>query len=289
VKIRAPAKINVRLRVVGKRKDGYHLLDTIIVPVSLYDDVDIRRLKTLHEKGHHQSPRIEVTCGHPSVPSGERNLVYRAARAFLQTQGLDARLRIRIRKRIPVGAGLGGGSSDAAATLLGLNQLFKVGLSNRSLQKLAIGIGADVPFFLARSPARVRGIGERLTLLRRFPRFWLIILYPGFEVSTAWVYANYRATLTKPGVNTSMFSSLRSCKKIAAMMVNDLEAVTMRRYPVIGLLKEELARHGAVGVLMSGSGSSVFGLFDNKRKAQRAFRRLRKKGGPQAFLARVLG
>jgi 4-diphosphocytidyl-2-C-methyl-D-erythritol kinase len=289
VKIRAPAKINVRLRVVGKRKDGYHLLDTIIVPVSLYDDVEIRRLKALDEKGHRQGSRIEVTCDHPSVPSGDKNLVYRAARAFVQTQGLEARLRIGIRKRIPVGAGLGGGSSDAAATLLGLNQLFKLGLSNRSLQKLAIGVGADVPFFLARSPARVRGIGERLTVLQRFPRLWLIILYPGFEVSTKWVYANYRPTLTMRGLNTSIISSLRSCKKIAAMMVNDLEAVTMRRYPVIGLLKEELARHGAVGVLMSGSGSSVFGLFDNKRKAQRAFRRLRKKGGPQAFLARILG
>ena len=289
MKIRAPAKINVRLRVVGKRRDGYHLLDTIIVPVSLYDDVEIRRLEALGEKGHRQSSHIEVTCDHPSVPSGKKNLAYRAARAFLQTQGLDARIRIRIRKRIPVGAGLGGGSSDAAATLLGLNQLFKRGLSSRSLQKLAIAVGADVPFFLARSPARVRGIGERLTVLQRFRRFWLVILYPGFEVSTAWVYANYRPTLTKRRVNTSISSSLRSCKTIAAMMVNDLEAVTMRRYPVIGLLKEELARHGAVGVLMTGSGSSVFGLFDNKRKAQRAFRRLRKKGGPQAFLARILG
>ncbi|MGE5305241.1 MAG: 4-(cytidine 5'-diphospho)-2-C-methyl-D-erythritol kinase [Alphaproteobacteria bacterium] len=289
MKIRAPAKINVRLRVVGKRRDGYHLLDTIIVPISLYDDIEICQLKVSGEKGHRQGPRIEVTCDHPSVPSGEKNLVYRAARAFLQTQGLNARLRIRIRKRIPVGAGLGGGSSDAGATLLGLNQLFKPGLSSKNLQKLAIGVGADVPFFLARSPARVRGIGERVTVLRRLPRSWLVVLYPGFEVSTAWVYANYRPTLTKRRVNTSIPSSLRSCKTIAAMMVNDLEAVTMRRYPVIGLLKEELARRGAVGVLMTGSGSSVFGLFDNKRNAQRAFRGLRKKGGSQAFLARILG
>lgn len=288
MKIRAPAKINVRLRVVGKRKDGYHLLDTIMVPVSLYDEVEIRRLTAFDKKKHSKGPRVEVTCDHPSVPSGKKNLAYQAACAFLQAHGPDARLRIHIRKRIPVGAGLGGGSSDAAATLIGLNRLFRLGLSNRSLKKLAMGIGADVPFFLARSPARARGIGERLTVLKQFPRFWLVILYPGFEVSTAWVYGNYRPTLTKARVNTSIISSLRSCTKIAAMMVNDLETVTMRRYPVIGLLKEELARHGAVGVLMSGSGSSVFGLFENKRKAERAFRRLQKKGGPQAFLARIL-
>ena len=289
MKIRAPAKINIRLRVVGKRKDGYHLLDTIMVPVSLYDDIDIRRLKAFDKEKRDKGPRIEVICDHPSVPSGEKNLAYQAARAFLQMHGLDTQLRIRIRKRIPVGAGLGGGSSDAAAILMGLNRLFKPGLSNRRLKKLATRIGADVPFFLARSPARARGIGERLTVIRQFPRFWVVILYPGFEVSTAWVFGHYRPTLTKASVNTSITSSLRSCKKIAAMMVNDLETVTMRRYPVIRLLKEELACHGAAGVLMSGSGSSVFGLFESKRKAQRAFRRLQKKEGPKAFLARILG
>jgi 4-diphosphocytidyl-2-C-methyl-D-erythritol kinase len=289
VKIRAPAKINIRLRVVGKRKDGYHLLDTIMVPVSLYDDIEIRRFKALDRKTPHVGARIEVTCDHPSVPSGEKNLVYQAARALLRKQDIDTRLRIRIRKRIPVGAGLGGGSSDAAATLVGLNRFFKLGLSNRSLKKLAMGIGADVPFFLACKPARARGIGERLTFLQKFPRFWLVILYPGIEVSTAWVYGNYRRTLTKSSVNTSIISSLRSCKTIAAMMVNDLETVTLRRYPVIELLKEQLVRHGAAGVLMSGSGSSVFGLFESKVKAQRAFVRLRKKGGAQAFLVRILG
>ncbi|HEX9145100.1 MAG TPA: 4-(cytidine 5'-diphospho)-2-C-methyl-D-erythritol kinase, partial [Candidatus Binatia bacterium] len=277
------------LRVVGRRKDGYHLLDTIMVAVSLYDDIEIRRLRGFDKKKHDPDSRIEVTCDHPSVPSGKKNLVYQAARAFVQAYGLEVRLRIHVRKRIPVGAGLGGGSSDAAATLLGLNRLFKAGLSNRSLKKLATRIGADVPFFLARSPARARGIGELLTVLRHFPRLWVVILYPGFEVSTAWVFGHYRPTLTKARLNTSITSSLGSCKKIAAMMVNDLETVTMRRYPVIRLLKEELARHGAAGVLMSGSGSSVFGLFESKRKAQRAFRRLRKKGGPQAFLARILG
>lgn len=289
MKIRAPAKINLRLRVVGKRKDGYHLLDTIMAPVSLYDEVEIRRLsasgKSMRGKGLH----IELTCNDPSVPSGEKNLAYRAAYSFLQEYGLDERIRIRLRKRIPVGAGLGGGSSDAAATLIGLNRLFKLNLSNKKLRNLALGLGSDVPFFITPGPKRARGIGERLTPLKQFPRYWLVILYPGFAVSTAWVYGNYRATLTKPSANISIPSSLRSFRKIAALMTNDLESVTLRRYPVIGLLKRELARAGAVGVLMSGSGSSVFGVFDSERNARNAFRRLRKKGGAQAFLARILG
>jgi 4-diphosphocytidyl-2-C-methyl-D-erythritol kinase len=289
MKIRAPAKINVRLRIVGRRKDGYHLLDTIMVPISLYDDIEIRRAKALDKKTRNKDARIEVTCDHRSVPSGEKNLVYRAAQAVLQKRNIDAAVRIHIRKRIPVGAGLGGGSSDAAATLMGLNRFFRLGLSLRSLKKLALGIGADVPFFLSRRPARARGIGERLTLLEKFPRCWLVILYPRIEICTAWVYGKYQATLTKDRVNTSIISSLRSCKTIAAMMVNDLETVTLRRYPVIGRLKEQLVRYGAVGVLMSGSGSSVFGLFASKQKARSAFNRLRKNGGPQAFLVRILG
>ncbi len=288
MKIRAPAKVNFRLRVVGKRKDGYHLLDTIMAPVSLYDEVEIRRLGAfgkMRSKGIH----IELTCDDPSVPSGEKNLAYRAAYSLLRECGFDGRIRIRLRKRIPVGAGLGGGSSDAAATLIGLNRLFKLKLSTKKLRNLALGLGSDVPFFLTPGPKHARGIGDRLTPLKQFPRVWLVILYPGFMVPTVWVYRNYRPTLTKPSANISIRSSLRSCRKIAALMTNDLESVTLRRYPVIGLLKEELARAGAVGVLMSGSGSSVFGVFDSERKARNAFRRLRKKRGAQAFLARILG
>lgn len=289
MKIRAPAKINIRLRVVGKRKDGYHLLDTIMVPVSLYDEIEIRKLKARDHNKDSQDAEIEVTCDHPSVPPGEKNLVYKAAVALLRTRKLGARLQIHVRKRIPVGAGLGGGSSDAAATLMGLNRLLKLGFSKMRLKRIAVGIGADVPFFLVGKPARARGIGERLTLLDKFPRLWLIILYPGIEIPTAWVYGKYRLTLTKADANTSMMASLRSCKTIAAMMVNDLETVTLRRYPAIGLLKEQLLRHGAAGVLMSGSGSAVFGVFETKQKVLRAFGQLQKKESIQAFLVRILG
>lgn len=289
MKIRAPAKINLRLRVIGQRKDGYHLIDTIIAPVSLYDEVEVRKLTASGKPLRRKRQRIELICDNPSVPPGEKNLAYRAAFLFLRTYGLDERIEIRLRKRIPVGAGLGGGSSDAAATLIALNRLFRLNLSNKKLRNLGLRLGSDVPFFITPGPKRARGIGERLTPLKPLPRVSLVILYPGIVVSTAWAYRNYRATLTKRGANISIRSSLRSSRKIAALMTNDLESVTMRRYPIIGLLKKELARAGAVGVLMSGSGSAVFGVFDTQQKARNAFRQMRKKGGPQAFLAQILG
>jgi 4-diphosphocytidyl-2-C-methyl-D-erythritol kinase len=287
VKIRAPAKINLRLRVVGKRTDGYHLLDTIMLPVSLYDEITIKKGKKIGKKSA-LTDRLTVTCDDPLVPQGRKNLVYKAASLVLNERAGTESIRIHIHKRIPIGAGLGGGSSDAAATLIGLNRLFRFGYTLKRLGRLSSALGADVPFFIRGVPARARGIGERLIPLRRVPRFWLIILYPNFPVSTAWVYRNLPPKLTKAIVNTSINFSLGSSANLRKLLVNDLETVTMGRYPRIGLLKEELARQGAVGTLMSGSGSSVFGVFQSRRSAEQAFRRLQKKREVQAFLVRVL-
>jgi 4-diphosphocytidyl-2-C-methyl-D-erythritol kinase len=283
VKIRAPAKINLRLCVVGKRADGYHLLDTIMVPVSLYDEIIIKKEKKSPLKG-----RVSVTCDSPLVPRGRKNLAYRAASLILNKKGINESVHIHIHKRIPVGAGLGGGSTDAAATLVGMNRLFRLGYTLKELEKISSTLGADVPFFVKGVSARGRGIGERLTPLRKILRLWLIILYPKFPVSTAWVYRNLAPKLTKGIVNTSINLSLGSPANLRKLLVNDLETVTMGRYPRIGLLKEELARQGAVGALMSGSGSSVFGVFRSKRSAERAFRRLLKQREVQAFLVRVV-
>jgi 4-diphosphocytidyl-2-C-methyl-D-erythritol kinase len=287
VKIRAPAKINLRLRVVGKRSDGYHLLDTIMLPVSLYDELEIERPGKAGAK-HVPKDRLSVVCDHPLVPGGRKNLAYQAAALILKEAGLNEPVRIRIHKRIPVGAGLGGGSSDAAATLVGLNRLFRLGYTPKQLEKLSASLGADVPFFIRGVPARARGIGEQLTLLLNVARLWLVILYPGFPVSSAWVYSNWRAKLTKPIVNTSINFVLRSPETLPRLLLNDLEAVTIGRYPRIGLLKRQLSENGAVGSLMSGSGSSVFGIFKSRREAEQAFRRLRKEQGIETFLARVL-
>jgi 4-diphosphocytidyl-2-C-methyl-D-erythritol kinase len=287
VKIRAPAKINLRLRVIGKRADGYHQLDTIMLPVSLYDLIEISKIRQIGGKTartHH----LTVTGNHPLVPTGKKNLAYKAALLILSDAKVSAKVHIRIHKRIPVGAGLGGGSTDAAATLVGLNRLLRLGYTSKKLEKMSLALGADVPFFVKAVPARARGIGERLSPLRGVPRLWLIILYPNFSVSTAWVYRNLPSKLTKPIANTSMNAWLGSPANLSKLLVNDLETVTMGRYPRIGLLKEELARQGAVGTLMSGSGSSVFGIFPSRRSAECAWRRLRKKKGVQPFLVRVL-
>ena len=283
MKIRAPAKINLWLRVVGKRADGYHLLDTAMLPVSLYDDVTMEQGKKSSGKGH-----LTVTCDHPLVPQGRKNLAYKAAALVLKQKGIHASVHLHLRKRIPMGAGLGGGSTDAAATLVGLNRLLRLGYTLKELENIGSTLGADVPFFIRGVPARARGIGERLTPLRKVPRLWFIILYPGYPVSTAWVYRNLPAKLTKAIVNTSINFLLGSPARLRKLLVNDLETVTMGRYPRIGLLKEELARQGAVGTLMSGSGSSVFGVFRSKRSAERAFRRLVKQREVQAFLVHVV-
>jgi 4-diphosphocytidyl-2-C-methyl-D-erythritol kinase len=287
VKIRAPAKINMRLRVIGKRADGYHLLDTILLPVSLYDEIDISKVRPIGGKPALKN-RITVSCNDPLVPTGRKNLAYQAALLILGDAKANARVHIRIHKRIPVGAGLGGGSTDAAATLVGLNRLLRLGYTAKRLEEMSLALGADVPFFVKAVPARARGIGERLSPLRGVPRLWLIILSPNFAVSTGWVYRSLPSKLTKAIANTSINPWPGSPANLSRLLVNDLEIVTMGRYPRIGLLKEELARQGAVGTLMSGSGSSVFGIFPSRRSAQRAWRRLRKDKGVQAFLVRVL-
>jgi 4-diphosphocytidyl-2-C-methyl-D-erythritol kinase len=287
VKIRAPAKINLRLRVMGKRADGYHLLDTILLPVSLYDEIDISKVRQVGGKTVRKN-RLTVSCNDPLVPVGRKNLAYKAALLILSDAKSSARVHIRIHKRIPVGAGLGGGSTDAAATLVGLNRLLRLGYTSKRLEEMSLALGADVPFFVKAAPARARGIGERLSPLRGVPRLWLIIVYPNFPVSTAWVYRNLSSKLTKGIGNTSINFSRGSPANLKKLLVNDLETVTMGRYPRIGLLKEELARQGAVGSLMSGSGSSVFGIFPSRRGAQRAWRQLRKDKGVQAFLVHVL-
>jgi 4-diphosphocytidyl-2-C-methyl-D-erythritol kinase len=286
VKIRAPAKINLYLRVLGRRRDGYHLIDTLMVPVSLYDEIEIRRIELNGQQS--QQGRITITCDNPAVPQDEENIVYRAARLLLTQANAGPAVQIHIKKRIPIGAGLGGGSTDAAATLLGLNRLLKLGFSKILLEKLALRLGADVPFFIRARPAHARGIGEKLRPVRGLPQFWLVILYPGFPVSTASVYKKLPKKLTKPTVNTSIRTSLKRFDRLAGLLVNDLESVTFKNYPKIRLLKGKLLREQAAGGLMSGSGSSVFGVFGSKGLAQRAFDRLRNEEGVQAYLVHVL-
>lgn len=272
--------MNLSLRVVGKRRDGYHLVDTVMVPVGLYDELEITRPRS--------GRRIRVMCDDPLVPSGKRNLAHQAASLLLGDAGIRKPVRIQIRKRIPVGAGLGGGSSDAAATLLGVNRLFRLGLSRQKMLTLAVSLGADAPFFVCGHLARARGIGDKLEPLPSMARFWIVILYPGFPVSTRWVYRNLSFKLTKGIENTNINLSRSGRRGLLRLLVNDLEAVVFRRYPRIAFLKERLIQEGAAGALMSGSGSSVFGIFFSAKVAREAFLRLRKEDGIQAYLVRSL-
>jgi 4-diphosphocytidyl-2-C-methyl-D-erythritol kinase len=280
MRIRAPAKVNLSLRVVGKRRDGYHLIDTIMVPVSLYDEIEIKRAK--------RGAKLTVTCDDPSIPSGKDNLAYKAAVLLLGKDAARRPVSIHIKKRIPAGAGLGGGSSDAAAVLIGVNRLLKLGKSRRELMKIALKIGADVPFFILGRPARAQGIGERLTPIKRGRRLDLVIVYPDFPISTAWAYHRLAFKLTKNIGKTSLNRHVWPLRGRALELVNDLEKPVLRRYPKVARLKQRLAEAGAVGTLMSGSGSSVFGLFSSGDKAKKAFLRLEREDGIQAYLVRSL-
>jgi 4-diphosphocytidyl-2-C-methyl-D-erythritol kinase len=281
MRVLAPAKVNLSLRVVGRREDGYHLIDSLIVPVSLHDEIEITRSRKT--KGI-----LTVSCDHPQVPAGRKNLAHRAASLLLKEKGIHEPVHIHIRKNIPVGAGLGGGSSDAAATLLGLNRSLRLGCRRSDIFNLAATLGADVPFFVYGRPARARGIGDQLKPLPSFPTLWMVILYPEFSVSTRWVYRNLGFKLTKVIDNTTLKRCPKNTKDLQRLLVNDLERVTIRRYPRLAFLKERLVEEGATGTLMSGSGSSVFGVFAAREDARKAFRRLRQEDGVQAYLVRSL-
>jgi 4-diphosphocytidyl-2-C-methyl-D-erythritol kinase len=280
MRIRAPAKVNLSLRVVGKRRDGYHLIDTIMAPVSLYDEIAIARAKP--------GAKLSVVCDDPKIPSGEKNLAYKAAALLLGRDAGKYPVAIHINKRIPAGAGLGGGSSDAAAVLVGLNRLLRLKKNRRQLLRLAAKIGADVPFFIIGRPARARGIGERLKPIKTGRRLWLVIVYPGFPVSTSWAYHSLSFKLTKNIEKTSLNRHVWPLRGSAIELVNDLEKPVFRRYPKVARLKQKLAEAGAAGTLMSGSGSSVFGIFSSGDKARKAFLRLQRVDGLQTFLVRSL-
>src|SRR5258708_34872506 len=179
----APAKINVYLRIIGRRSDGYHLLDSLMIPVSLYDEIQVRI-----DEG---SDGIALTCSDPAIPADETNLAYRAAALLCHECAVTPTIRLSLHKRIPAGAGLGGGSSNAAAVLKSLNTLLTLGLSEERLCQLGARLGADVPFFIPCRPARVEGIGEILTLVPPLSHRWLVLVIPPFGVSTPWAYQQF--------------------------------------------------------------------------------------------------
>ena len=258
----APAKINLFLRVVGRRSDGYHLLDSIFVPISLADLVTLELRPACARS-------VELVVYGAGAPTDTSNLAWLAADAFLRDFRLDAAVRIGLVKRIPSGAGLGGGSSDAGAVLRMMAALNGVDEPVR-LGQLALRLGADVPFFLNPRPARVGGIGERIEVLRSFPALELVIAVPPVEVSTAEVFRALGPEGFDAPMGDSDLNEILSGKIAAHHLVNGLEAVAAARYPVIHELKAKLETTEALGCAMSGSGGAVFALYDTATQADMA-------------------
>ena len=277
LQIKAPAKVNYRLDVLGKRADGYHDLRMVMQRVDLCDDLEI----ALSE-----NPGIRVVCGSAGVPDGPGNIAWRAADALVKLSGRQVGIDISIAKKIPVGAGLGGGSSDAASVLMGVNELLELGLSDQRLMEIGVKLGADVPFFIFKKPALAEGIGDQLTALDQVPSLWVVLVNPGIHVSTGWVYQNLQLTNKAPiSIVARSYSSL---DEVCELLSNDLEPVTIGKYPLLSELKELLLTSGARGSLMSGSGSTVFGLFDDEVAARQAAAEIAKARGWFAVAVRTI-
>jgi len=263
LRLLSPAKINLRLEILRKREDGYHELRTIFQKISLFDTL---HFSLTREKG------IFITSDCPDLPVDRRNLVYRAIQSVLERVDYPGGIRVEIRKKIPLGAGLGGGSSNAATAIKAMNQLLDMDLSKRSLLTMGVRLGADVPFFFLEGAAIGSGIGERLREIE-LPRLWFVLIYPAFEVSTRWVYQN--VVLTKRRFRLNIHMLLKTPEGISRTLRNDLEGVVSRKYPQIEAMKKILYSAGALGASMTGSGPTVFGIFQSEHDASRAARKVR--------------
>jgi 4-diphosphocytidyl-2-C-methyl-D-erythritol kinase len=252
----APAKINLSLRVLGRRSDGFHEIETLIAPISLCDEIKIEQRSGKQE--------IAFRCDDPSVPKGEDNIVVRAANLFFEETKITSSISIALKKRIPHGAGLGGGSSDAASTLLALNELFETNLPREALAKMAVVIGSDVPFFIFESAAVCKGRGELVSPTRLSEPLSLLLLKPEFGVPTQWAYSCWRDSREIPSVS---YGAQRFTQQ---SFLNDLERPVFEKFVFLAQLKMWLLKQPEVGAaLMSGSGSTVFAVLRDDVNADR--------------------
>ena len=279
MKLLSPAKINLFLQVVGKRPDGYHDLISLMCCVSLYDTISF----TFGVKA------TTVSCQHPDIPQDETNLAFAAADLFFKSLNKSEGVGIMIEKRIPVAAGLGGGSSNAATVLAGLNRHYGSPFSQKDLVSIGLAIGADVPFFLFGRPAIATGVGEQLEAYKDLEKFNILLIYPGFGVSTAKVYKNLNLRLTKCKKKLRYSLLKKQGFDIQSHLCNDLETVAVLEHPDILAAKEALIKHGAGGTLMSGSGPTVFGLFSDSAKARKASKKIYQENNKwQLYLADMI-
>lgn len=272
IRLKALAKVNLGLDVTGCREDGYHLVRMIMQTIHLFDSVQMEKTA---------EPDIQLTTNIRFLPVDEHNIAFKAARLLMDEFKLTQGVRIDIKKCIPVSAGMAGGSTDAAAVLYGMNLMYDLKLSQRQLAKRALRLGADVPYCLMRGTALAEGIGEKLTRLPAVPRCPVVIAKPGISVSTKWVYD--RLSLDEQTKHPDIDQLITDIKQqnlnaMASHMGNILEEVTIKEYPVISQIKEHLLEHGALNAMMSGSGPTVFALFEERGAARDAADALRASG-----------
>lgn len=281
ITVKAYAKINIGLDVLGKRPDGYHDVSMIMQSVDLHDTVTIRKTRF---------KSITVDTNLYFLPTDRRNLAYKAVEVFDGHHPIRCGLNIFINKRIPVAAGLAGGSTNAAAVLTGLNKMFQAGLSAEELMKLGVRIGADVPYCLLMGTALSEGIGEILKPIKPLPDCHILLVKPNISVSTKYVYENLRLndSIRHPDI-PAMIEAIEESDlyRLASLMENILETITIKEYPIIGGIKEKMKDLNALASVMSGSGPTVFGIFDSRQKAENAYRFFKSMdSGMQAILTK---
>lgn len=272
IKRRAYGKINLGLDVLRKRPDGYHDVKMIMQMVSVYDELTFRK---------NSEQEIRIVTNKEELPNNEDNLIYKAAKLILERLGSSQGISVVLEKNIPIAAGMAGGSTDAAATLLGLNELLKGNIPMEELLSMGVKIGADVPYCILQGTALSEGIGEVLMPLPAPPACSLLIGKPDISVSTKYVYENLRVDMLKkhPDID-GMRKAIeeQDLEGITSRMENVLETVTIQRYPIIGKIKEAMLKAGAINALMSGSGPTVFGVFASSEEAEQAGREIEKTG-----------
>lgn len=282
ISLKALAKINLGLDVVRRRDDGYHEVRMIMQTINLFDRLEIKKIK---------EPAIKIHTNLFFLPVNENNLVYKAAKLLIDEFGIQEGVSVGLTKKIPVAAGMAGGSTDAAAMLFGMNRLFGLGLSKKQLMERGVKIGADVPYCIMRGTALAEGIGDKLSPLPSMVKCPVLIAKPQISVSTKFVYQNLKLDdkTVHPDIDR-LIEDIRNkdLKAVSDHMGNVLESVTIPNYPVISQIKEQMMDSGAVGSMMSGSGPTVFGLFDDSRTAQLAFGKIKRSGlAKQVYLTSI--
>ena len=274
IKIDSYSKINLTLNILSKREDGYHEIETIMQSINLADKVIIT--KTRDDEG------IIIKCNHSQVPVDNQSLAYKSAEKILKKYGIEKGVKIEIDKKIPLASGMAGGSANSATILVGLNKVFDLGLNNKELRGIGEELGMDVPFCIQNGTALAYQRGEKITPLSPiFPPLWIVVINPGIRISTQWAYFNLNLKQAKNKKNhtKNMLKALNkgSPQEIAKNLYNSFEGLVIKTFPEIGDIKDNLINKGALGALMSGSGSTVFGIAQNEKEAISIYKKLKQR------------